>query len=77
MSDANVAKIKDIKTAREKQQLLRALTIGNYIAPCSEKKIGRKRVSMAVRSGACESVIDAEEDAPDYRIFETKASRSG
>ena len=46
------------------------------MAPCAAKP-GWKKLSLAMDSGACESVIDAEECLPDYPILETKASRSG
>ena len=47
------------------------------IAPCTQKAEEWKKVSLAVDSGACESVIDAESEVPGYEIVETKASKSG
>ena len=32
---------------------------------------------MAIDSGACESVIDAESEVPEYEVKETSASRNG
>ena len=47
------------------------------IGQCSQSKAGWRRISLAVDSGACESVIDAEEQVPEYEVKETQASRSG
>ena len=46
------------------------------IAPCTNK-VGWKKVSLAIDSGACDNVIDAEELLPDYKVHQTKASTSG
>ena len=40
---------------------------------CIENPSGWKKVSLAMDSGAYESVIDAEECLPDYEVKETKA----
>ena len=32
---------------------------------------------MAIDSGACDNVIDAEETVPDYEVYQTKASMNG
>ena len=47
------------------------------IAACAQADGGWRKLSMAVDSGACESVIDAEEEVPGYEIKETRASKSG
>ena len=46
------------------------------IAPCTNK-VGWKKVSMAIDSGACDNVIDAEELLSGYKVYQTKASTSG
>ena len=46
------------------------------IAPCTNK-VGWKKVSLAIDSGACDNVIDAEELLLDYKVHQTKASTSG
>ena len=46
------------------------------IAPCTYK-IGWKKVSLAIDSGACGNVIDAEELLPYHMVCQTKASTSG
>ena len=46
------------------------------IALCTNK-VGWKKVSLAIDSGACDNVIDAEELLPDYKVHQTKASTSG
>ena len=46
------------------------------IAPCTNK-VGWKKVSLAIDSGACDNVIDAEELLPDCKVHQTKASTSG
>ena len=62
----------------EESRKISALTkITECISPCTETKPGWKRVSMAVDSGACENVIDAEEMVPGFEIKQTKASMSG
>ena len=62
----------------EEYRKISALTkITECISPCTKTKLGWKRVSMAVDSGACENVIDAEEMVPGFEIKQTKASMSG
>ena len=62
----------------EESLKISALTqITECISPCTETKLGWKRVSMAVDSGACENVIGAEEMVPGFEIKQTKASMSG
>ena len=46
------------------------------IAPCTNK-VGWRKVSLAIDSGACDNVIDAEELLPDCKVYETKALTSG
>ncbi len=50
---------------------------GGSISPCSQPSPEWKKLSIAVDSGACENVIDATEEVPDYPIAESKASRIG
>ena len=45
------------------------------IALCTNK-IGWKKVSLAIDSGACDNVIDAEELLLDYKVHQTTASTS-
>ena len=45
------------------------------IAPCT--KVDWKKVSLAIDSGACDNVIDAEELLLDHKVYQTKASTSG
>ena len=47
------------------------------ISPCTREEQGWKKLSMAVDSGACENVIDAEEEVPNYPIAESRASKMG
>ena len=67
------------KTVIEKiQGTLNGMTVKqDTIAPCSQKGEGWTKLSMAVDSGACETVVDAEEAVPGYAIQQTKASKSG
>ena len=59
-------------------KLLAGLTLKqDSLGTCGEKANEWTKISMAVDSGACESVIDAAEQIPGYEIKETKASRSG
>ena len=39
-------------------------------APCTNK-VGWENGSMAIDSGACDNVIDAEELLPDYKVYQT------
>ena len=51
----------------EESRKISALTqITECISPCTETKPGGKRVSIAVDSGACVKVIDAEEMVPGF-----------
>ena len=47
------------------------------ISPCTREDQGWKKLSMAVDSGACENVIDAEEEVSNYPIVESRASKLG
>ena len=47
------------------------------ISPCTVTKSAWKRVPLAVGSGACENVTDAEEMVPGFVIKQTKLSMSG
>ena len=54
-----------------------SLTVASdSIARCTNK-VGWKKVSMAIDSGTCDNVIDAEELLLDYKVYQTKASTSG
>ena len=44
---------------------------------CTQEQRGWKKISMAIDSGACENVIDASEEVPDYEVKEGKASKMG
>ena len=46
------------------------------IVPCMQK-LRWRRLSLAVDSGACYSVVGAERCLPDPEVKETKASESG
>ena len=46
------------------------------IAPCTNK-VGWKKVSLAIDSGVCDNVIDAEELLPNFKVHQTKALTSG
>ena len=61
----------------ESRKISASTKITKCISPCTETKPGWKRVSMAVDSGACENVIDAEEMVPGFEVKQTKASMSG
>ena len=61
----------------ESRKISASTKITECISPCTETKPGWKRVSMAVDSGACENVIDANEIVPGFEIKQTKASMSG
>ena len=59
-------------------KVIAGLTMKNdTLAACAEKVNEWTKISMAVDSGACESVIDAFEQVPGYEVRETKASKSG
>ena len=59
-------------------KLAAALTVKqDALAPCTEKMSEWTKLSLAVDSGACESVIDAVEQVPGYDVQETRASKSG
>ena len=47
------------------------------LAPCAEKMSDWTKLSLAVDSGACESVIDAAEQVPGYEVQETRVSKFG
>ena len=47
------------------------------LAPCAEKRSEWAKLSLAVDSGACESVIDAAEQVLGYEVQETRLSKSG
>ena len=62
----------------EESRKISALTkITECVSPRTETKPDWKRVSMAVDSGACENVIDAEEMVPGFEIKQTKAIMIG
>ena len=50
---------------------------GETLNPCAREGQGWKKLSLAVDSGACENVIDAEEEVPNYPIMESRASKMG
>ena len=55
-----------------------ALTkVGDTMGACTQEQRGWKKISMAIDSGACENVIDASEEVPDYEVKEGKASKMG
>ena len=71
-------RFQELTTARGKGRTIAGLAVKNdVLAPCTEKHTEWKKLSMAVDSGACESVIDAETQLPGYEVMETKASRGG
>jgi hypothetical protein len=51
--------------------------IGESINPCTKEQKGWKKLSLAVDSGACENVIDANEEVPNYPVVEGRAARMG
>ena len=58
--------------------LIAGLTVKqDALAPCAEKMSEWTKLSLAVDSGACESVIDAAEQVLGYEVQETRASKSG
>jgi hypothetical protein len=67
-----------IKHMNMKRALGMLTKIGDStISPCTREEQGWKKLSMAVDSGACENVIDAEEEVPNYPIAESRASKMG
>ena len=61
-----------------KTNLIAGLTVKqDALAPCAEKMSEWTKLSLAVDSGACESVIDAAEQVPGYEVQVTRASKSG
>jgi hypothetical protein len=71
--------IKEQKKQANTKKLLGMLTKigGEALSPCTQEEQGWKKLSMAVDSGACENVIDAVEEVPNYPVQEGKASRMG
>ena len=51
--------------------------INDSLSPCTKEEQGWKKLSMAVDSGACENVIDAAEEVPNYPVQESRASKMG
>ena len=62
-----------------KTNLIAALTVKqDASAPCTGRRMSEwTKLSLAVDSGACESVVDAAEQVPGYEVPETRASKSG
>jgi hypothetical protein len=71
------AEIDDIIKEHKQLSLKMLSKISDSINPCTQEVKGWKKLSMAVDSGACENVIDASEEVPDYKIKESKASKMG
>jgi hypothetical protein len=71
------AEIDDIIKEHKQLSLKMLSKISDPINPCTQEVKGWKKLSMAVDSGACENVIDASEEVPDYKIRESKASKMG
>ena len=67
-----------VRRNSETVKLIAGLTVKqDALAPCAEKMSEWTKLSLAVDSGACESVIDAAEQVPGYEVQETRASKSG
>ena len=63
---------------KKNAKMIAGLTVKkDTLAACADKADEWTRLSMAVDSGACESVIDAAEHVPGYEVQETRASKSG
>ena len=67
-----------VRRNSETVMLIAGLTVKqDAVAPYAEKMSEWTKLSLAVDSGACESVIDAAEQVPGYEVQETRASKSG
>ena len=67
-----------VRRNSETVKLIAGLTVKqDALAPCAEKMSEWTKLSLAVDSGACESVIDATEQVPGYEVQESRASKSG
>ena len=71
--------IEEHKEACKKSRVASLTRIAESISPCTNgnAKIGWKRISLTVDSGACENVIDAGEEVPNYPVKEGRASKLG
>jgi hypothetical protein len=68
----------EVIAQHQKAMTVATLTrIGESINPCMKEQKGWKKLSLAVDSGACENVIDANEEVPNYPVVEGKAARMG
>ena len=64
---------KEIDNIINEHERIASLTMASDSrAPCTDK-VGWKKHSMAINSGACDNVTDAEELVPDYRVYQTNA----
>ena len=68
--------IEEHKKACKQSRVASLTRIAESISPCTNSKIGWKRISLTVDSGACENVI-ADEEVPNYPVKESRASKMG
>ena len=71
-----LSKKKNAIVVKEHQRIASLTMASDSIAPCTNR-VGWKKVSLAIDSGACDNVIDAEELLHDYKVHQTEASTSG
>ena len=71
--------IREHKEILAKSRIASLTKIADSVNPCTNgsTKIGWKKFALIVDSGACENVIDAGEEVPNYPVKESRASKMG